>query len=121
MSTEPEVPTVFEVMKRAVEVCDPEGAYPETADLLARFEDRDEPVTALANPDLEITEAAALDEGVAEPVEIMAVAVSTYLAHRRDEIDDDRFELLSLAARAEFEGEPTPDVLDWLSSEGVRV
>src|SRR5947208_2425020 len=90
MSTEPEVPTVFEVMKRAVEVCDPEGAYPETADLLARFEGRDEPVTALANPDLEITEAAAIDEGVAEPVEIMAVAVSTYLAHRRDEIDDER-------------------------------
>jgi hypothetical protein len=121
MSTEPEVPTVFEVMKRAVEVCDPEGAYPETADLLARFEDRDEPVTALANPDLEITEAAALDEGVAGPVEIMTVAVGTYLAYRRDEIDDDRFELLSLAARAEFEGEPSPDVLDWLSSEGVRV
>ena len=75
MSTEPEVPTVFEVMRRAVEVCDPEEAYPETADLLTRFEDRDEPVTTLANPDLEISEAAALDEGVAEPVEIMAVAV----------------------------------------------
>jgi hypothetical protein len=120
MPTEPSVPTVFEVLRRAAEVCDPEDEHPEVAELLARFEDRDEPITALEDPETQLAEAAALDEGLASPPELMTVAVATYLAHRRDEIDDGREDILSLAARAEFSDDPPPAVRDWLADEGVE-
>jgi hypothetical protein len=51
----------------------------------------------------------------------MAVAVATYLAFRRDELDDDREELLRLAARAEYDGHPPDNVRAWLDQQGVSV
>ncbi|MFL5821219.1 MAG: hypothetical protein ACJ76S_11130 [Solirubrobacteraceae bacterium] len=120
MPTEPPVPTVFEVMRRAADVCDPGDEHPAIAELLARFEDRDEPITALDDPEAELAEAAALDEELAGPAEVMALALATYLAHRRDEIDDHREELLRLAARAEFGDDLPAGVRDWLAAEGVQ-
>jgi hypothetical protein len=52
---------------------------------------------------------------------MMAVAVATYLAFRRDEIDDDREDLLRLAARAEYDGQPPDYVRTWLDEQGVAV
>ena len=121
MPTEPHVPTVFEVARRAAEVCDPDDDDPAVGELLERFEDRDEPITALEDPETQLAEAAALDEDIAEPAELMVVAVATYLAHRRDEMDDRREEILRLAARAEFSGEPPEPVRDWLADEGVEI
>lgn len=120
MPMEPTPPTVFEVVRRAVDVCDPTGEEPETAELLLRFEDRDEPVTALADPEADLAEAAALDEGLATPAELAVVAVATYLAHRRDEIDDAPRDILRLTARAEWDGNPPPAVRDWLADQGVQ-
>jgi hypothetical protein len=120
MPTEPAAPTVADVVRRAVEICDPGAADSQLADLLARFEDRDEPITALADPEAELAEGAALDEDLAGPAELMAVAVATYLAHRRDEIDDDRENILRLAARAEFGGDPPEPVREWLAEQGVE-
>jgi hypothetical protein len=51
----------------------------------------------------------------------MARAVVTYLAYRRDEIDEDPIELLRLAARAEFDADPPGYVARWLSDQGVAV
>jgi len=120
MPTEPTVPTVFEVVRRAAEVCDPRDDHPRVAELLVRFEDRDEPITALEDPESQLAEAAALDEDLAEPAELTTVAVATYLAHRRDEIDDAREEILRLAVRAEFPGGPPAPVRDWLIAQGVE-
>jgi len=97
-------PTVFEVVRRAVDIVDPEGADGEVAEFLRIYEDRDEPVTALGpQRRREFFEAADVLMGDVrvEPV-IMAAALATYLAYRRDELDDDPDELLRLAARAEF-------------------
>jgi hypothetical protein len=49
----------------------------------------------------------------------MARAVITYLAHRRDEMDADAEDLLRLAARAEFGGNPPDAVARWLAERGV--
>jgi hypothetical protein len=49
----------------------------------------------------------------------MAAAVATYLGFRRDEADEDREELLTLAARAEFNGNPPAPVARWLEEQGV--
>ena len=53
----------------------------------------------------------------------MAQAIVLYLAHRRDMVEDDPGdeELLILAARSEFAGDPPQPVADWLNDRGVRV
>jgi hypothetical protein len=52
---------------------------------------------------------------------MMAVAVATYLAFRRDEIDDNPEDLLRLAARAEYDGNPPDNVRAWLAEQGVEL
>jgi hypothetical protein len=115
-------PTLAEVVHRAVEVCDPDGAEEGPAELLRRFEDRDEPVTTEPDVELEIAEVTgAIDPQDEDAAVVMTAAVATYLAFRRTEIDRDRPELLRLAARAEFDGSPPPHVAEWLRAQGVEV
>ena len=116
-------PTVFEAVQRAVEICDPDGHSEALADYLLRFEDRDEPVTALGDArQREFFEAAgALQDGVGmpDPALVMAAAVTTYIGYRRDELDENDIDLLRLAARAEFTGDVPADVAAWLTETGV--
>jgi hypothetical protein len=119
--TEPLPPSLAEVVNRAVDVVDPEGANDGVAELQRRLEDRDEPVTAILAEVEEILAEAkgAVDPQDEDPEVVMATAVATYLAHRRDELDDDPDEILRLAARAEFDGHPPPNVGEWLSARGL--
>jgi hypothetical protein len=121
MPTEPAPLTLSQVVHRAVEVCDPAGTDTDLADFFVRFEDADEPVSALLDGiEQRIAEAAgALDPEGDIPSLQMASAVATYLAFRRDEFDDEPDELLRLAARAEFNGHPPPAVGNWLAERGV--
>jgi hypothetical protein len=112
-------PSLAEVVNRAVEVCDPDGVSPAAADFEERFQDRDEPVTAPEDVELELREAG-VDPEDEDPVAVMTVAVATYLAYRRTELDRDRGHLLRLAARAEFDGEPPEHVARWLAEQGVQ-
>ncbi|MEA2155015.1 MAG: hypothetical protein QOE11_1155 [Solirubrobacteraceae bacterium] len=116
-------PSVFEVVRRAVDICDPEGADAEIAEFLRIYEDRDEPVTALGEGRTrEFFEAAyGLMGDVRIPALIMAAGVATYLAFRRDQVDDDAAEILRLAARAEFGRRVPQDVADWLALRGTDV
>jgi hypothetical protein len=115
-------PTLFDVVHRAAEVADPEGVNDGVSHLLRRFEDRDEPVTAEEDVELEIAEAkGAVDPQDEDPVVVMMAAVATYLSFKRTEVERDREELLRLAARAEFDGNPPEDVARWLDEEGVEV
>jgi hypothetical protein len=115
-------PTLADVIHRAAEVADPRGVNDGVADLLRRFEDRDEPVTAEADIEEELAEAkGAVDPQDEDPEVVMMAAVATYLAFRRTEIERDREELLRLAARAEFDGDPPELVTAWLADQGVNV
>jgi len=117
-----ETPTLAEVVHRAVEVVDPNGVEDGPAALLERFEDRDEPVTAAADIETELAEAkGAVDPQDEDPATVMAVAVATYLAYRRTELERDREELLRLAARAEFDAHPPEPVAGWLAAQRVEV
>lgn len=120
MPTEPSPVTLFEVVRRAVEVADPEDTDARLGDFLMQFEDADEPVTAIEN--LEERLALAI-EGVDVELEDPAVAVTSavvlYLAHRRDELDGDPETILRLAARAEWQGDPPEAVIEWLEDRGV--
>jgi hypothetical protein len=122
MPTEPQPISVFDIAKRAVEVCDPQDSDGVLGDFLAQFEDMDEPVTGVDNLDERIAFASeGVDANVEDPAVQMAGAVMLYLAHRRDEIDDEPASILRLAARAEYKGEPPEPIADWLSDRGVTV
>jgi hypothetical protein len=122
MSTEPQPVTLAQAVQRAAEVVDPDGADPDVVEFLVRFEDADEPITAVEDVDQRLAEAAgALDPQQENGAFQMMVAVATYLAFRRDELADDPDELVRLAARAEFEGSPPQPVHDWLTLNGIAV
>ena len=119
MPTEPEPVTVSEIVHRAVEVC--ETSTSDSLDaLLVRFEDDDRPITAVEDVEEMLDMALGPSEFDDLDAEVtMARAVILYLAHRRDELDEDRLELLRLAARAEFSGNPPAHVEAWLNDQGV--
>jgi hypothetical protein len=123
MPTDPEPVTLAEVVHRAVQVVDPSGSEG-LDDLLARFEDADEPLSAVhaeSTAQRIAEEAGALDPQAEDPAVQMAAAVATYLAFRRDEVDQEPGALLELAARAEFDGQPPEPVRGWLADQGIEV
>ena len=114
-------PSLLEVVHRAVEVTDPTGSYG-VGDLLRYVEDSDEPVTAHADIETELAELKdRVDPQGEDPAVMMAIAVATYLAFRRDEIDDDPTDLLRLAARAEYDANPPENLHGWLEEQGISI
>lgn len=122
MPTEPQPITLFEIVKRAVEIADPEDTDPRLGDLLMQFEDADEPVTAIQNLEerLAIAEEGT-DVELDDPAVSVATAVILYLAHRRDELHAEPESILRLAARAEWQGDPPETVVEWLEDRGVSL
>ncbi len=116
MARNPDPLSLSAVVRRAAEIVDPDDEDGVVGDFELRFEDADEPVTSYDNLEERIGFGA--DE---DPAVVMAQAVVLYLAHRRDEMADDDGDILSLAARAEFNGNPPQSVQDWLADRGVRV
>ena len=122
MPTEPDPITLSEIARRATEVVDPNGADDDVVRLFTQLEDDDAPITAVQNLEERLAHA---EEGADiegdNPAVAMAVALILYLAHRRDELEDDADTILRLAARAEWKGQPTTSVLNWLEERGVTV
>jgi hypothetical protein len=122
MPTEPRPISLFDIAKRAVEVCDPADQDSRLGDLLEQFEDADEPVTAIQNLDERVAIAVeGVDVEIDDPAVSMAAATILYLAHRRDELNDDPGKILRLTARAEWKGDPPLQVVEWLADRGVEV
>jgi hypothetical protein len=120
--TEPQPISLFEIVKRAVEICDPNDSDERLDRLLLQFEDADEPVTAVGNLEERMALATeGVDVELADPAVSMAVATVLYLARRRDELGDEPHKILRLAARAEWQGQPPENVRDWLADRGVEV
>lgn len=123
MPTEPAPVTLAQLARRAAEIVDPADADADVADFEEAFEDADEPARALLEAELDerVAEAARrIDPELDLPQIAMAAAIVRYLAHRADEVDDDRAAILRLAARAEYHGDPPPAVADWLVDQGVQ-
>jgi hypothetical protein len=122
MPREPDPITLFEIVKRAVEICDPPGDDPRLGDLLLQFEDDDEPVTAIENLEERVAIAVeGVDVEIDDPAVSMATATILYLAHRRDELHDEPDKILRLTVRAEWKGDPPDVVVEWLAERGVQV
>jgi hypothetical protein len=123
MPTEPEPATLSLVARRAAEVVDPSDDDSDVADLLLQFEDADEPISGVL-PSLEERVAEAVGridpDGVIPAVQMMG-AVITYLGHRRDEVSDVEADILRMAARSEYDGDPPPTIEEWLADQGVSL
>jgi hypothetical protein len=117
MPTDRSLITVSDLVREATAIVDPEGTDPAVVELAERFGDDDEPVRGVLG-ELEERLAWGADE---DPPVVMAQALVLYLAHRLDEVGDDPDDLLRLAARAEFDGNPPEPVVDWLSERGVEL
>lgn len=123
MPTEPQPTTLAEVVNRAVDVADPDGQDAAIAAFQERFEDADEPISAVLDG-LEEQLADAVEEVDVElddPAVAVTVAIVQYLGRRRDELDADADTIMRLAVRSEWRGDPPASVLAWLGDRGVDV
>jgi hypothetical protein len=122
MPTEPQPVTLAQLVHRAAEITDPEGADDDVVQLTLRFEDADWPVSGiLESIEQRMAEAAGtLDPQEDSPGLQMTTAVAVYLAHRRDELEEDPAHVLRMAARAEFDGKPPANVAQWLETAGIE-
>ena len=122
MPTEPDPVTLAQLVHRAAEITDPDGADADVVALEQRFEDADWPVSGILDSiEQRMAEAAGtLDPQEDSPALQMTAAVAVYLAHRRDEIEQDAADVLRLAARAEFNGNPPANVANWLDEVGIE-
>jgi hypothetical protein len=116
MPTDRTTITLSELVRRAAASVDAHGADDAVTAFTVRYEDDDVPVRGILDG-LEERLAFGADE---DPSVVMAQAVTLYLAHRIDEVDDDPDEILRLAARSEFEGHPPEPVRAWLERNGIE-
>ena len=116
MPTDPSTVSLSELVRRASAIVDADGVDDAVSEFTLRHEDDDVPVRSVLDG-LEERIAWGADE---DPSVVMAQAVTLYLAHRLDEVDDDADEILVLAARSEFDGSPPPAVANWLDEQGIE-
>jgi hypothetical protein len=115
-------PTVAELVRRAVEVCDPEDREQALGRFEEQLEDDDEPITSVENLEERLALAAeGADYEIEDPAVSVATAVVLYLAAKRSSADSirDPQELIRLAARAQWERDPPTGVVEWLEGRGV--
>src|SRR5215218_1956852 len=100
MPTEPDPVTLSQLVHRAGEITDPDGADDDVTQLMLRFEDADWPVTGILDSiEQRMAEAAGtLDPQEDSPALQMATAVAVYLAHRRDQMNEDAEHVLRMTA-----------------------
>jgi hypothetical protein len=117
MPTDRDLISLSDLVRRAAAIVDPPGEDPAVEEFAVRFEDVDEPVRS----QLEGLEERVL-WGVDEDAPIvMAQAVTIYLAHRLEDLDNTPEHILRHAARAEFDGHPPENVTAWLADQGVTL
>jgi hypothetical protein len=113
---------VADLVRRAVEVCDPEDREESLGRFEEQLEDDDEPVTAVENLEERLALAAeGADYEIEDPAVSVATAVVLYLAAKRSRADGirDPGELIRLASRAQWRGDPPTAVEEWLAARGV--
>lgn len=121
MPTEPRPISLFEVVRRAVEIADPSEEDPRLGTLLEQFEDADEPVSSVENLEERVAVAMeGVDFEIEDPTASMAAAMIVYLGRRRDELHEHPEHILRMAARDEWKGDPPTPVAQWLRERGVE-
>jgi len=111
-------PSVSDVVRRAVEICDPDDVDQTLGNLEEQFEDDDEPITAVENIDERLAIALeGTDYEGENPAVAVATAVVRYLADHPREVDGggDAEDVIRHAVRAQWQGDVPDFVEDWLA------
>jgi hypothetical protein len=112
--------SLFDVVKRAADIVDPDDDDAVVGDFERAFEDDDEPVAALDVEERVGEVLAELDPAINNGSLAVAGALTVYLSFRRDELHQDPRELIKLAVRAEWQGEPPEPVVEWLDDRNLK-
>ena len=119
---DPKPVSLAEVVRRAAQIVDPDDEDAIIGDFQRAFEDDDEPVAGLGDVQERVSDVLSeLDPAVNNGSLSVAGAVTVYLSYRRDELHEDPRELIRLAARAEWHGEPPSAVTDWLDEHNLKL
>lgn len=122
MPTDPRPVSLFDVVKRAAEIVDPDDEDAAVGDFELAFEDADEPISAVGDIESRVaTVLADLDPAVNNGSLAIAGALTVYLRYRRDELHAAPSELIRLAVRAEFKHEVPTVVQEWLDDRGITL
>ena len=111
-------PTVSEVVRRAVEVADPDDRDEALARLEEQFEDDDEPITAVENIDERLAIALeGTDYEGENPAVAVAAAVVRYLSEHPGEVDSgaNPENTIRHAVEAQWHGDVPEFVENWLA------
>jgi hypothetical protein len=109
-------PSVSDVVRRAVEICDPDDVDDTLGRLEEQFEDDDEPITAVENVEERLAIALeGTDNEGDDPAVAVASAIVLHLATHPQELDGDPEHVLRRAVEAQWHGH-TPDFVEaWLA------
>ena len=114
------IPTVGEVVREAIALCDPDGAETAVAALYDGFEDDDRPVSAAENLRDELLRTVrAIDPEEDEPAAWAAAATAVWLANHPGQNHGDQ--VIREGVRRVFNGKPPEPLADWLEARGVEV
>jgi hypothetical protein len=113
--------SLFDVVKRAADIVDPDDDDAIVGDFERAFEDDDEPVAGLNVEERVSDVLSELDPAVNNGSLAVAGALVVYLSFRRDELHADPRELIRLAARAEWNDAPPEAVVEWLDDHNVTL
>jgi hypothetical protein len=120
LPTEPTPVSLAQIVRRAAEIVDPDDHDAAAGDFERAFEDADEPVAGLDDVEERVgTVLSELDPAVASGTLSIMGALTVYLSYRRDELHGHPDELLRLAARAEWKGDPPEAAREWLDDRRV--
>jgi hypothetical protein len=115
------IPTVSEVVRRAVALTDPAGEDVAVRAFEESYEDDDRPATAAEDLAGELgSVAGGIDPEGDSPAISVAAAAAFWLSTNFGQADD-REHVLVEATRLGLGDPPPPDVEEWLSGQGVRV
>jgi hypothetical protein len=115
------VPTVSEVVREAVALCDPDGTETAVTALFESFEDDDRPATASEDLAGELLETVrGIDPEGDDPAAAAAAAAAAWLATNPAQADNGNH-VLREGARLVFDGSPPEAVAAWLADRGVEV
>ncbi len=114
------IPTVSEVVRTAVAICDPDGTETAATALQEGFEDDDRPATASEDLTGELLETVrAIDPEEDAPAATAAAAAAAWLATNPDQAGAEDH-VLREGTRLVFAGKPPGPLADWLTARGVE-
>jgi len=115
------IPTVADVVREAVAICDPEGGDIAVTGLFESFEDDDRPATAAEDLQGELLSSVrGIDPEGDDPAALAAAAAAVWLATNPGQADNGDH-VLRESTRLVFQGSPPEPLAEWLAARGVEL